>query len=88
MALYPRQLLAMDAQVKDSGGFGGITLAQKVSSKMKLTRRCRKLLRQVEAFSKKRKTLSGEVTPVISLIQMATHGKWHGHLFLNFGKAN
>jgi uncharacterized protein len=33
LALYPRQLLAMDAQVEDTGGFGGITLAQNVSSK-------------------------------------------------------
>lgn len=33
LSLYPRELLALDAQVKDSGGFGGITLAQNVSSK-------------------------------------------------------
>jgi uncharacterized protein len=33
LALYPRHLLAQDAHVKDSGGFGGITLAQNVSSK-------------------------------------------------------
>jgi len=33
LALYPRHLLAADACVKDPGGFGGITLAQNVSSK-------------------------------------------------------
>ena len=33
LALYPRHLLAADAQVKDAGGFGGITLAQNVSDK-------------------------------------------------------
>lgn len=33
LALYPRDLLATDANVKDNGGFGGITLAQNVSSK-------------------------------------------------------
>jgi len=33
LALYPRHLLAADAQVEDTGGFGGITLAQNVTSK-------------------------------------------------------
>lgn len=33
LALYPRALLAADANVKDSGGFGGITLAQNVTDK-------------------------------------------------------
>lgn len=33
LALYPRRLLAADAKVKDSGGFGGITLAQNVADK-------------------------------------------------------
>jgi uncharacterized protein len=33
LALYPRHLLAADARVKDPGGFGGITLAQNVSTK-------------------------------------------------------
>lgn len=33
LALYPRDLLAKDACVEDLGGFGGITLAQNVSSK-------------------------------------------------------
>ncbi len=33
LALYPRNLLAADANVKDRGGFGGITLAQNVSDK-------------------------------------------------------
>ena len=32
LALYPRHLLAQDAQVPDSGGFGGITLAQNLAS--------------------------------------------------------
>jgi uncharacterized protein len=32
LALYPRKLLAEDANVKDPGGFGGITLAQNVST--------------------------------------------------------
>lgn len=27
LALFPRELLALDANVKDPGGFGGITLA-------------------------------------------------------------
>jgi catechol 2,3-dioxygenase-like lactoylglutathione lyase family enzyme len=33
LALYPRQLLAADANVKDNGGFGGVTLAQNVTDK-------------------------------------------------------
>lgn len=33
LALYPRDLLAIDANVKDRGGFGGITLAQIVDTK-------------------------------------------------------
>ncbi len=33
MALYPRELLALDANVKDPGGFGGITLAQNVATR-------------------------------------------------------
>lgn len=37
MALYPRDLLAEDARIEDNGGFGGITLAQNVSSKAKVT---------------------------------------------------
>lgn len=32
LALYPRALLAIDANVNDPGGFGGITLAQNVDS--------------------------------------------------------
>lgn len=32
LALYPRDLLAIDANVNDPGGFGGITLAQNVDS--------------------------------------------------------
>ena len=32
LALYPRELLAVDANLKDPGGFGGITLAQNVST--------------------------------------------------------
>lgn len=32
LALYPRELLAVDANVKDPGGFGGITLAQNVAT--------------------------------------------------------
>ena len=32
LALYPRDLLAKDANVKDPGGFGGITLAQNVET--------------------------------------------------------
>jgi uncharacterized protein len=38
LALYPRQLLANDACVEDLGGFGGITLAQNVSSKEEVDR--------------------------------------------------
>jgi len=33
LALYPRNLLAKDANLKDVVGFGGITLAQNVSSR-------------------------------------------------------
>ena len=33
LALYPRHLLAKDACIEDYGGYGGITLAQNVSSK-------------------------------------------------------
>lgn len=33
LALYPRELLAEDANVKDQGGFGGITLAQNVATR-------------------------------------------------------
>lgn len=33
LALFPRQLLAADCHLEDSGGFGGITLAQNVSTK-------------------------------------------------------
>jgi predicted enzyme related to lactoylglutathione lyase len=32
LALFPRELLAADANVKDPGGFGGITLAQNVAT--------------------------------------------------------
>lgn len=32
LALYPRRLLADDAGATDAGGFGGVTLAQNVSS--------------------------------------------------------
>ncbi len=32
LALYPRDLLAKDANVKEDGGFGGITLAQNVDT--------------------------------------------------------
>ena len=38
LALYPRHLLAKDACVEDFGGFGGITLAQNVSSKEEVDR--------------------------------------------------
>jgi len=38
LALYPRQMLAKDACVEDSGGFAGITLAQNVSSKEEVDR--------------------------------------------------
>jgi len=33
LALYPRELLAKDANVLDQGGFGGITLAQNVATR-------------------------------------------------------
>jgi uncharacterized protein len=33
LALYPRHLLSSDSKVKDTGGFGGITLAQNVSDR-------------------------------------------------------
>ncbi len=33
LALYPRQLLAADANLQDLGGFGGVTLAQNVTDK-------------------------------------------------------
>ena len=33
LALYPRELLAKDANVNDPGGFGGITLAQNVATR-------------------------------------------------------
>lgn len=33
LALYPRELLALDANVVDPGGFGGITLAQNVATR-------------------------------------------------------
>ena len=33
LALYPRDLLAKDANVLDNGGFGGITLAQNVATR-------------------------------------------------------
>lgn len=33
LALYPRHLLAADANLNDGGGFGGITLAQNVPNK-------------------------------------------------------
>lgn len=32
LALYPRVLLAKDANLRDTGGFGGITLAQNVET--------------------------------------------------------
>jgi hypothetical protein len=38
LALYPRHLLAKDACVEDMGGYGGITLAQNVSSKEEVDR--------------------------------------------------
>ncbi len=38
LALYPRHLLANDACVEDLGGYGGITLAQNVSSKEEVDR--------------------------------------------------
>ncbi|MCX6672442.1 MAG: VOC family protein [Methanothrix sp.] len=33
LALYPRNLLAKDANLRDTGGFGGITLAQNVATR-------------------------------------------------------
>ena len=33
LALYPRELLAEDTNLKDNGGFGGITLAQNVTTR-------------------------------------------------------
>jgi len=33
LALCPRELLAKDANLKDKGGFGGITLAQNVATR-------------------------------------------------------
>ena len=33
LALYPRKLLAEDAKLKDNGGFGGITIAQNVTTR-------------------------------------------------------
>lgn len=33
LALYPRELLARDANLEDAGGFGGITLAQNVETR-------------------------------------------------------
>jgi len=38
LALYPRHLLAFDANAKDRGGFGGITLAQNVTDKKTVDR--------------------------------------------------
>jgi catechol 2,3-dioxygenase-like lactoylglutathione lyase family enzyme len=38
LALYPRRLLAADANMKDGGGFGGITLAQNVMDKKSVDR--------------------------------------------------
>ena len=38
LALYPRHLLAADAKVSDSGGFGGITLAQNVADRQTVDR--------------------------------------------------
>jgi uncharacterized glyoxalase superfamily protein PhnB len=38
LALYPRHLLTKDACVEDLGGYGGITLAQNVSSKEEVDR--------------------------------------------------
>lgn len=46
LALFPRHLLAKDACLEDSGGFGGITLAQNVSSKEEVDRA---LLQAVES---------------------------------------
>lgn len=33
LALYPRNLLAEDANLQDSGGFGGVTVAQNVATR-------------------------------------------------------
>lgn len=33
LALYPRKLLAEDTKLKDNGGFGGITIAQNVTTR-------------------------------------------------------
>jgi len=33
LALYPRDLLALDANVSDRGGYGGVTLAQNVETR-------------------------------------------------------
>ncbi len=38
LALFPRQLLATDAKLKDGSGFGGITLAQNVADKESVDR--------------------------------------------------
>jgi uncharacterized protein len=38
LALYPRHLLSMDANVKDRGSFGGMTLAQNVADKATVDR--------------------------------------------------
>lgn len=38
LAFFPRHLLAKDACIEDSGGFGGVTLAQNVSSKEEVDR--------------------------------------------------
>lgn len=38
LALYPRSLLAADANLKDRGGFGGITLAQNVADRKTVDR--------------------------------------------------
>jgi catechol 2,3-dioxygenase-like lactoylglutathione lyase family enzyme len=38
LALYPRHLLAADANIQDDGGFGGITLAQNVPDKKAVDR--------------------------------------------------
>ncbi|VVB63715.1 Glyoxalase/Bleomycin resistance protein/Dioxygenase superfamily protein [uncultured archaeon] len=46
LAPFPRHLLAKDACVEDLGGFGGITLAQNVSSKEEVNKA---LLQAVEA---------------------------------------
>ena len=38
LALYPRHLLAIDANAEDRGGFGGVTLAQNVTDKTTVDR--------------------------------------------------